>query len=326
MWARLCRPGKSPGKTTPHGSSVGPTEERNLSDTNGTGVSVDGQLELLQFGDEQGTKRFRDAFSVVTYIIDSLTQGVADALAARDADRSQNGEDNHDSRTGVRRQDPLARECTYPDFMKCKPLYFKDSWSQTHDVAYAMTWTNLKKKTTDKYCPRGEIKKLEVEMWNPKVKGTDVCKESKPKRMEDAVEFATELIDKKIRTLLNVRLRVKGSKMITNSKKTRGRTLAGPMLLGLRRRIHMRDLSHCALYATITMMVLCSQIPQVQQSWPSSRDCRSPAATNNKKNLTCNECGNQGRYMNDCPELKNQNHENQARGTRACGKVHALGG
>ncbi|GKA68363.1 putative reverse transcriptase domain-containing protein [Tanacetum coccineum] len=27
---------------------------------------------------------------------------------------------------------------------------------------------------TDKYCPRGEIKKLEVEMWNLKVKGTDV--------------------------------------------------------------------------------------------------------------------------------------------------------
>ncbi|GJW69214.1 hypothetical protein Tco_0123638 [Tanacetum coccineum] len=27
---------------------------------------------------------------------------------------------------------------------------------------------------TDKYCPRSEIKKLKVEMWNLKVKGTDV--------------------------------------------------------------------------------------------------------------------------------------------------------
>ncbi|GKC15560.1 putative reverse transcriptase domain-containing protein [Tanacetum coccineum] len=33
-----------------------------------------------------------------------------------------------------------------------------------HDIAYAMTWTNLKKKMIDKYCPRGEIKKIEVEM------------------------------------------------------------------------------------------------------------------------------------------------------------------
>ncbi|GKD87246.1 hypothetical protein Tco_1358400 [Tanacetum coccineum] len=51
--------------------------------------------------------------------------GVADALATRDADRSRNGKDSHDSGTGVRRQAPLAYECTYPDFMKCKPLYFK---------------------------------------------------------------------------------------------------------------------------------------------------------------------------------------------------------
>nr|GEV67847.1 putative reverse transcriptase domain-containing protein [Tanacetum cinerariifolium] len=43
-----------------------------------------------------------------------------------------------------------------------------------HDVAYTMTWKNLKKKMTDKYCLRGEIKQLEVEMWNLKVKGTDV--------------------------------------------------------------------------------------------------------------------------------------------------------
>ncbi|GKF66070.1 hypothetical protein Tco_0192587 [Tanacetum coccineum] len=54
-----------------------------------------------------------------------INQGVSDALAARDADRSINGDDSHDSGTGVRRQAPLARECTYSDFMKCKPLYFK---------------------------------------------------------------------------------------------------------------------------------------------------------------------------------------------------------
>ncbi|GKE99129.1 reverse transcriptase domain-containing protein, partial [Tanacetum coccineum] len=118
-----------------------------------------------------------------------IVQGVADVLAEREATRSRNGEDNHDSGMGGRRQAPLAHECTYPDFMKCKPLYFKGTegvvefaltwWNShvrtvSHDVAYVMTWTNLKKMMTDKYCPRGEIKKLEVEMWNLKVKGTDV--------------------------------------------------------------------------------------------------------------------------------------------------------
>ncbi|GJS07936.1 putative reverse transcriptase domain-containing protein [Tanacetum coccineum] len=38
----------------------------------------------------------------------------------------------------------------------------------THDVAYSMTWVDLKKKMTDKYCPRNEMKKLEAELWNLK--------------------------------------------------------------------------------------------------------------------------------------------------------------
>ncbi|GKA69143.1 putative reverse transcriptase domain-containing protein [Tanacetum coccineum] len=40
--------------------------------------------------------------------------------------------------------------------------------------AYSMTWEVLKKKITDKYCLQGEIKKLEIELWNLKVKGNDV--------------------------------------------------------------------------------------------------------------------------------------------------------
>ncbi|GJV99988.1 hypothetical protein Tco_1555240 [Tanacetum coccineum] len=52
-----------------------------------------------------------------------IDQGVTDALAARNATRNSN--DSHTSRTGVRRTKRVARECTYQDFMKCQPLYFK---------------------------------------------------------------------------------------------------------------------------------------------------------------------------------------------------------
>ncbi|GKF05613.1 hypothetical protein Tco_0036281 [Tanacetum coccineum] len=70
--------------------------------------------------------------------------------------------------------------------MKCQPLNFKGTegvieltqWVEKmtigNDIAYAMTWTELKKKMTDKYCPGTEIKKLKVELWDLKVKGTDV--------------------------------------------------------------------------------------------------------------------------------------------------------
>ncbi|GKF74003.1 putative reverse transcriptase domain-containing protein, partial [Tanacetum coccineum] len=45
----------------------------------------------------------------------------------------------------------------------------------TQNVAYAMDWKALKKMMTVKYCPRGKIKKLEIKLWNLKVKGTDVA-------------------------------------------------------------------------------------------------------------------------------------------------------
>nr|GFC06933.1 hypothetical protein [Tanacetum cinerariifolium] len=38
----------------------------------------------------------------------------------------------------------------------------------TLEVAQALPWKTLKKMMTDKYCPRGEIKKLETEMWELK--------------------------------------------------------------------------------------------------------------------------------------------------------------
>ncbi|GJW27923.1 putative reverse transcriptase domain-containing protein [Tanacetum coccineum] len=163
-----------------------------------------------------------------------IDQGVTNALAARDADRNTNGDNNHNSGMGVRRTERVARECTY-----------QTSWWNSHirtvghDVAYEMTWTDLKKKMTDKYCPRGEIKKLEAELWNLKMKGTDVIGNnqrfqelallcvrmfpeesdkieryvgglpdmihgtvvaSKPKTMQEAIEIATEQMDKKIHT------------------------------------------------------------------------------------------------------------------------------
>ncbi|GJX70644.1 putative reverse transcriptase domain-containing protein [Tanacetum coccineum] len=105
--------------------------------------------------------------------------------------------------------------------------------------AYAMTWEGLKKKMTDKYCLLGEIQKLEIELWNLKVKGNDVpayterfqeltlictkfyanetekinkyirglpdniygnVKSSKPKTLDETIELGNDLMDQKLRT------------------------------------------------------------------------------------------------------------------------------
>ncbi|GKE83038.1 reverse transcriptase domain-containing protein, partial [Tanacetum coccineum] len=108
-----------------------------------------------------------------------IAQGVADALAERDADRSKNGDDNHDSRSDGRRRMPIALACQIK-FATCtlqgNALTWWTSHVKTidHDVACAIPWKTLKKMMTDKYSPRGDIKKLEIELWNLKVKGTDV--------------------------------------------------------------------------------------------------------------------------------------------------------
>nr|GFD31422.1 reverse transcriptase domain-containing protein [Tanacetum cinerariifolium] len=108
-----------------------------------------------------------------------------------------------------------------------------------HEAAYGMSWKTLMKMMTDKYCPRNEIKKLEMELWELKVKGIDLASytqrfqelallcgrifsgesdkvekyvgglpdmihgsvvASKPKTMQEAIEITIELMDKKILT------------------------------------------------------------------------------------------------------------------------------
>ncbi|GJT14065.1 reverse transcriptase domain-containing protein [Tanacetum coccineum] len=114
-----------------------------------------------------------------------INQGVTAALAARDA--NTNGVDSHNSGTGARRNERATHECTYPDFMKCQPLNFKGTkgvveLTQCIEKMETVTvgnelllmqwnWTELKRKELTSTCLRTKIKKLEVKLWELKVKG-----------------------------------------------------------------------------------------------------------------------------------------------------------
>ncbi|GJZ59682.1 putative reverse transcriptase domain-containing protein [Tanacetum coccineum] len=161
-----------------------------------------------------------------------INQGVTAALAARDA--NTNGVDSHNSGTSARRKERATRvveltqwigkmeivfrisNCSVENqikFSTCTLLGNALTWWNSHvrtvgnDIAYAMTWTELKKKITNKYCPRTEIKKLEVELWELKVKGC-FLKNLKRLRnmsvaystMQEATEMAIEVMDKRIYT------------------------------------------------------------------------------------------------------------------------------
>ncbi|GJZ09759.1 hypothetical protein Tco_0544042 [Tanacetum coccineum] len=89
-----------------------------------------------------------------------IDQGVADALAARDVDKRQNGDDNLNS--GIVENQVKCVTCT----LHSVALTWYNTHVKTvgHDVAYGMPWKTLMKIMTEKYCPRNEIKKLEMEI------------------------------------------------------------------------------------------------------------------------------------------------------------------
>ncbi|GJY81847.1 putative reverse transcriptase domain-containing protein [Tanacetum coccineum] len=154
-----------------------------------------------------------------------------------------------------------------------------------HDVAYAITWTDLKKKITNKYCPR-ELELLCVRMFpeeSDKIKryvcglpnminGSVVA--SKPKTMQEAIEIATELMDKKIHTF--------AERQTENKRK--------------------------------------QDDNQQQQQQNKRQICRIWAG----QKPTCYECEAQGHFKSDCLKLKN-NRGNQGRNGNALAKVYAIG-
>nr|GEY60206.1 hypothetical protein [Tanacetum cinerariifolium] len=107
-------------------------------------------------------------------------------------------------------------------YAACTLQGFALTWWNSHvktvtlEVAQALTWKTLKKMMNDKYFPRGEIKKLETEMVEKYIGGLpdtiDVSvKATKLKTMQEAIEFATELMDKRIRDAVENKRKFEGT-------------------------------------------------------------------------------------------------------------------
>ncbi|GJU27635.1 putative reverse transcriptase domain-containing protein [Tanacetum coccineum] len=237
----------------------------------------------------------------------------SEARHAREA-TSRNGDDNHDSRTGSRRIERVAR----------------------------MTWKSLMKMLTDKYFPRGEIKKLEIEIWNLKVKGTDVASytqhfqelalmcgrmfpeesdqfekyvgglldmiqgsvmASKPKTMQETIEIANDLMDQKIRTLAERQAKNKG-KFEDTSRNNQNQQQPFKR----------------------------HNVAQAYTAWPGEKKPSYPVAANNQRAqgtnqrvLTCFECGAQGHFKSNFPKLKNKNQGNQVGNGNAVARAYDVG-
>nr|GFA95340.1 reverse transcriptase domain-containing protein [Tanacetum cinerariifolium] len=121
-----------------------------------------------------------------------IDQGVTAALAARDALRSTNGDDSHNSGIGTEGVASLSQWCE-----RMESVFHISNCAAENQVKFAtctlhsvaLTWTFSE-----------EADKIEKYVGGlpDMIHGSVVA--SKPKTMQEAIEIATELMDKKIRT------------------------------------------------------------------------------------------------------------------------------
>ncbi|GJW87872.1 putative reverse transcriptase domain-containing protein [Tanacetum coccineum] len=270
-----------------------------------------------------------------------IDQGVTAALAARDANRSMNGDENHNSRMGVRRIERAAREFA---------LTWWNSHVKTvgHDAAYGMPWKTFMKMMTDKYCPRNEIKKLEMEIWDLKVKGTDLtsytqrfqelallCGRMFPEesdKIEKYVGGLPDMIHRKFEgTSRNTQNQQQQQQQQNKRQNTSMSYTAGT---GEKKPYGGSKplCSKCNYHHDGPCAIKCHKFNRVGHL---AHDCRSTAndnTANNQKGTglgqkpTCYECGVQGHFKRECPKLKNNNNRgNQVGGGNAPAKVYAVG-
>ncbi|GJS55654.1 reverse transcriptase domain-containing protein [Tanacetum coccineum] len=102
---------------------------------------------------------------------------VADSVfAALEAQAANMENTNNTTRP---REAPVARKCSYKEFMSCQPINFKGTEGAVGlirwiEEAYKITWVEFKKLLIKKYYPRTEVQKMEDEFYHLTVKGNDL--------------------------------------------------------------------------------------------------------------------------------------------------------
>nr|GEY13913.1 hypothetical protein [Tanacetum cinerariifolium] len=120
--------------------------------------------------------------SLISLIMPVTRQGMTrDAIDGNGSGSGSGNGSQSDDESGSRRTVHTARGCTYNEFLNCQLLNYKGiEGANSHvrtigiNAVNEMSWREIMKLITEAYCSRNEIQKLEGELWNLTVKGTDV--------------------------------------------------------------------------------------------------------------------------------------------------------
>ncbi|GJR85901.1 putative reverse transcriptase domain-containing protein [Tanacetum coccineum] len=218
----------------------------------------------------------------------------------------------------------------------------------TQDVAYAMDQKALKKMMTIKYCPRGKIKKLEIKLWNLKVKGTDVvsytlrfqelalmCGRMFHEESDEVEKYVSGLPDM-IRGNQKRKLEFnfgnnQGHQQQSKRQNTGMAYTVGP---GEKREYtgSLPLCTKCNYHHKGPCAPRCNKCKKIGHLACDCRNSGPNGSNNNHRNSrttqnagTCYECGVQGHFKRDCLKLKNKNHGNQGGNGNALVKVYVVG-
>ncbi|GJS40841.1 putative reverse transcriptase domain-containing protein [Tanacetum coccineum] len=222
---------------------------------------------------------------------------VSAALANHETLRNStngHGDGSHNSETRIRRTVRTPRECTYKDFLNCKPLLLRvlkewlcylnglRKWNQCSISATVLWRTKLKLALMCGRMFHKESEKVEKYVGGllDMIRGNIMSYQ--PKMMEKAIEFANDQMDKKVLTIAERQVERK-RKLEFNAGNNQGSS--GPN--------------------------------------GNNNNRRNSETTQNAG--TSYECGVQGHFERDCPKLKNGNCGNQRGNGNAPTKVYVVG-
>ncbi|GKD22605.1 reverse transcriptase domain-containing protein [Tanacetum coccineum] len=197
-----------------------------------------------------------------------VTDSVSAALEAQAANMAN--VDNTNRNTGER-EAPVARKCSYKEFMSCQPINFKGLKGAVE----------VKKLLIKKYCPRTEVQKMEDEFYHLTMKGNDL--KAYVRRFQELATLCPT--------------------MVPDSKK-----MMEVFIGGLPRSIEGNVTTSKPQTLEEAISIAQRLIDQVGHLTKSCRN-KGPATRSNllPVTVTCHACGEKGHYANHCRKTTNNN-------------------
>nr|GEU92319.1 hypothetical protein [Tanacetum cinerariifolium] len=261
---------------------------------------------------------------------------------------------------GVGGNAPVARVCTYKDFLNCQPRNFSGiegvvglaRWFEKMESMYRISncpvdsqvkftictlLDDLMKLMIEVYYPRNEIQKLESEFWNLSVKGTDVvgytCRFQELTLM--CLRIFHEEEDKIKRNAENKR-KLENTPRDNHVQQSpfKRPSVARAYIVGNNEKMgYPRSVPYCNKCKLHHEGQCTVKYGNCKKDGHMTKDCKAAVAATpqrgpvvQQRTVTYFECGRKEHFKNDFPKLKNKNYGKQAANNEARGRAYAPGG